>query len=216
MSLVLLSSYRVALANRLWPNGLILYTFNKNVPKKVRDIVREAGKEWETVSQRIVKFREVQSQGNEHVLEVSYSDGEGAECWADVGFQYLPEMRLSDRCYYAIILHEWGHVIGLSHEHQRSDRDKYITIHWGYIPLKYTNQFKKNNKYIPDIGAYDINSIMHYGAYVLPGPEEEYVKYPIITPKPLIGAPFPAIPEHMRRISSGDIEKLRILYIKGN
>jgi hypothetical protein len=66
------------------------------------------------------------------------------------------------------LLHELGHVIGFTHEHQRPDRDLYISVHWneiykssGLIGIK---QFiyKKPIGYNYKKYFYDRRSIMHY------------------------------------------------------
>lgn len=64
--------------------------------------------------------------------------------------------------------HELGHAIGLWHEHSRPDRDQYIQVH-----LDRVNQLNRYNfdkiswasfLQTVDLG-YDIQSILHYGAY---------------------------------------------------
>ncbi|RWS21078.1 hypothetical protein B4U80_01833 [Leptotrombidium deliense] len=68
------------------------------------------------------------------------------------------------------------HAIGFSHEHQRPDRDKYISLNWNNIPLHQKSSFTKqrdgfyggreitNDKYKSKWG-YDYYSIMHYPWY---------------------------------------------------
>lgn len=65
------------------------------------------------------------------------------------------------------ILHEFGHVLGLGHEHQRVDRDEHINIHWENIRGDKRKNFRKlNGAYYSDFGvSYNIRSIMHYSAW---------------------------------------------------
>ena len=42
------------------------------------------------------------------------------------------------------ILHELGHVLGFRHEHQRSDRDTYITIDIDNVPGNARSQFDRH------------------------------------------------------------------------
>ena len=53
------------------------------------------------------------------------------------------------------------HAIGFSHEHSRSDRDRYINIKWDNIKEKSEKNFKTRD-YNNLIGDYDFCSIMHY------------------------------------------------------
>lgn len=60
--------------------------------------------------------------------------------------------------------HELGHVLGFPHEHQRWDRDRYITVHYEHI--KPGREFDYNwipkKDWIVVVPNYDYRSIMHY------------------------------------------------------
>lgn len=63
-------------------------------------------------------------------------------------------------------LHELGHTLGLIHEHERYDRDKYVTIYWNNIRKGSKSQFYKKTKAIGACyGEFDYNSIMIYPSY---------------------------------------------------
>ncbi|XP_023213593.1 zinc metalloproteinase nas-13-like [Centruroides sculpturatus] len=63
-----------------------------------------------------------------------------------------------------IILHELCHAIGLYHEHNRPDRDKYIKILWNNITDEFKTEFQLYDKNILRIcDHYSYDSIMHYG-----------------------------------------------------
>ena len=86
-----------------------------------------------------------------------------------------------DWCNDRAIYHELFHVIGMLHEHQRPDRDQYVTIDWNNIPRALHKEFKikKRGNTKPlytyrGLGntmdfPYDYKTIMHYtfsqGAY---------------------------------------------------
>ena len=61
-------------------------------------------------------------------------------------------------------IHEIGHVLGLWHEQQRSDRDEHVEVIWknvGYL----AGQFFKTSTENQDL-PYNFGSIMHYGPKV--------------------------------------------------
>ena len=61
------------------------------------------------------------------------------------------------------IMHELGHVLGFYHEHNRIDRDKYITILWeNIIPGLYHLFQEINTETSYKDMPYDYGSIMHY------------------------------------------------------
>jgi hypothetical protein len=70
-------------------------------------------------------------------------------------------VNLASNCNYKNILHELGHAIGFYHEHQRVDRDNFISIRTENILADKLINF---NKLFPSYSysSYDIHSIMHY------------------------------------------------------
>ena len=66
-----------------------------------------------------------------------------------------------------VIVHEMGHVLGLTHEHQRPDRDGHILINWDNIVNDATikAQFMTDEPKFYDYKKYkyDFFSCMHYG-----------------------------------------------------
>jgi len=61
----------------------------------------------------------------------------------------------------AVIYHELGHAFGFIHEHQRPDRDTFVTIDLSVVPDDKKNNFVKLSLADP-LGPYDFLSIMHY------------------------------------------------------
>ena len=59
------------------------------------------------------------------------------------------------------VAHELGHAIGLLHEHQRADRDDYLTIDFANVRENAVGNFNRITT-LPLVGAYDFGSIMHY------------------------------------------------------
>ena len=72
----------------------------------------------------------------------------------------------SINCSFTGICHEIGHAIGLLHEHQRSDRNSYVTLTAANSDKPYLLgdfDFFANNFQL--IGLYDYASVMHYPAF---------------------------------------------------
>jgi hypothetical protein len=68
-------------------------------------------------------------------------------------------------CSLGTLLHELGHVVGLWHEHERPDRNTYITFNPGNVILGSESNFTQLSDNFQDLGPYDYASIMHYIPY---------------------------------------------------
>merc|ERR1712228_1158572 len=65
-----------------------------------------------------------------------------------------------------LAMHELGHVLGLVHEHQRADRDRYVKVAWENIfdpEPDDVNWVKLSDSDLQGL-SYDPNSVMHYGS----------------------------------------------------
>jgi len=70
------------------------------------------------------------------------------------------------------IVHELGHILGMKHEHQRPDRNTFVTINIAIVQPGRTGNFTLDNSITvyPDL-TYDFGSVMHYpqNAFRVPG-----------------------------------------------
>ena len=109
-------------------------------------------------------FREATSSDSKFVL-ITSTPGKG--CVSSLGFAEMiqTDLNLDEECFSpSTIMHELFHTLGVSHYQQRSDRDKYVIIHWDNITPKHHHDYCKDRSgekstYGTD---YDFKSFMHY------------------------------------------------------
>lgn len=106
-------------------------------------------------------------------------------------------------------MHELGHVLGFFHEHQREDRDQFITINEGAIKdgERAKGAYKKMPGYFNSLGVgYDYASVMHYSqnAFAKKGHHAFTIKKQLPECLPEVG--------QRKSISSKDIQQISKLY----
>ncbi|MES1904438.1 MAG: hypothetical protein MHPSP_000344 [Paramarteilia canceri] len=92
-------------------------------------------------------------------------------------------IELSEACIKSkgTIYHEIGHMIGLFHEQNRGDRDKYVKVIWEEIEPEQQSMFSNYDEIIDPLNVtYDYGSVLHYSstAYSTSG------KYTLVTINP--------------------------------
>ncbi len=150
-----------------WPNGTIpfmLVGINGDEAKKIF----EAMYLWEAASMGRIQFRlQLDNPGDYSRTNTLYIV-KNEIISGVLGTGYFPgeiNVLFLDRFEQRAILHELGHKIGLEHEHQRPDRDLFITIDWNKISPEFVSQFNYLNPELYDYSyyQYDYESVMHYG-----------------------------------------------------
>jgi Astacin (Peptidase family M12A) len=140
----------------LWPTRKIPYTFDPALDAVTRNKVISAMGPWTAMGFQFVP------RGNQ-LSYVTITTGPSYTypwaCAATVGYQANNYYRAGAGCRTRDYVHEWGHVLGLLHEHERLDRDNYISISPG-SNLNATIAGRGFN-----FGPYDFASIMHYDAF---------------------------------------------------
>ena len=147
-----------------WPGGVIPYDISKLTPPQ-QAIARRAMQRWmdtganlkfipRTTEIEYVNFTGQTNAGN-NTSHVGFKKGERTDInitafwWRDL--EWMPA-------------HELGHVLGFEHEHQRWDRDQFVTIHYENIKPGRAHDYDwiaKTNWLVTSL-PYDYKSIMHY------------------------------------------------------
>jgi hypothetical protein len=152
-----------------WDFGVIPYEIAPNFSDLERQRVLSAMEEWGRTAPVTFVPRTTQT-GRLLVTRDELTGNEGSPCFANVGhiFNAVARLNLGSTCSSnkGTILHELGHVLGNLHEHQRADRDGYITIDYSNVPPNLYGAFDKSS--FPPLGPYDFGSIMHYWRPRLP------------------------------------------------
>ncbi len=142
----------------LWPSGRIFYRFDSSVSAAKQRAFLDGAAEWAMFA--ALQFIPRTSQANYiTVREVPGLGGGQSALGMAGGEQFLDlDPGAWNR---ATICHELGHALGLIHEHQRSDRDGFVTILTANIlPGQEANFVRLGNS--QNAGPYDFLSVMHY------------------------------------------------------
>lgn len=154
-----------------WPDGIVRYTIDSSAITATT-VIYQAIAHIEAVTN--VRFIQVPAPepcsgwGCPNPYPegyVNFFSGQG--CYSLIGYQggRKQNISLGRGCkVLGVVLHEILHTLGLYHEHSRSDRDNYVTVHYENIPSHIVPQFRKQlASQTLNIGPYDFSSIMHYG-----------------------------------------------------
>ncbi|XP_021003887.1 astacin-like metalloprotease toxin 5 [Parasteatoda tepidariorum] len=144
-----------------WPGGRVPYLMDPytTYDSKETAMIKKAFAEFE--EKTCIRFVEKEEDEQDYVLIFA-----GRGCYSKVGKTGgVQALSFGKNCFqHPTLVHELGHAIGFFHEHTRSDRDDYITIHWSAIMNTAKDQFYKlmpaENRLLD---SFDYDSIMLYG-----------------------------------------------------
>jgi hypothetical protein len=149
-----------------WEAGVIPIEFASDVSQAHRDqFMRVCNTGWGGAAFVACVVRTSQN-GYLRVTEAVAESTNAAPCFSVVGqprrlVRY--ELHLGPTCWSdSTVYHEQGHALGFIHEHQRPDRDTYVTVDLNNVPVELRGNFVRNAGLVDQQGPYDFLSIMHY------------------------------------------------------
>ena len=140
---------------QLWANGILPVVFAGNVTLAQQQVFLLACSWWSGVANVICQAR----QNEPDFLFVQTSNINSSHVGRRGGGQQL--FNVANWNVTGIVAHEIGHALGLTHEHMRKDRDKYVRVVLDSVPQQNRYNFDRIDSL--DWSYYDFESIMHYG-----------------------------------------------------
>lgn len=151
----------------LWSNGQVYYKYSNSVSEKQRKQFREALNHIRDKSDTCLRFFQVTPssppESRNHILVTTKDDG----CYSYVGRiggQQVLNLNPKYGCWNDnVIIHEVLHALGMLHQHQNLNRDKYVKVIKANILNQMRFAFKKYKNTVAtnfNVG-YDFDSIMH-------------------------------------------------------
>ena len=168
----------VAMPDKLWPQHSVLTISRLNMTQEQKDLVKHNINKWAPHTNLYFKF--IDSPDGDIRITVDNDTGPG---WSKVGTDAKkvplsrPTMGISftrsDASIAATIQHEFGHALGLKHEHQHPDRTLDLNRENIYDEYEKRGRFsyEADNDIVRTFSRhqvqasanYDDKSIMHYG-----------------------------------------------------
>jgi hypothetical protein len=147
-----------------WPGAVVYYEFNANVSAARRSLAMAAMAQWSEGT--AIRLVESTTAGNRILVS---DDPDNIGCGTSFlgmvgGVQDLKISCWDNRT----IVHEFGHALGASHEHQRADRGGFVTLNdrdglQGAYPGVWNANFGSRPGGSVN-SAYDYASVMHYSS----------------------------------------------------
>ena len=148
-----------------WDSGVIPYQLADGFSDAERQRILNAFEQWSRIAPLVFVARTTQS-GYLNVTKDPAQENQASPCFSAVGqFRRGAVVRtnLGSTCASSVrtIAHEFGHALGMWHEHQRSDREQYLSIDFDNVRDNARSNFNIIHG-LPLLGEYDFGSIMHY------------------------------------------------------
>ncbi len=169
-------------SSNLWPGGRVPYEIDERIEGRDLEDIHAALEEWN--SRTVIEFFP-------RTDEEQYALIAPGGCRSGVG-RGSPTTVLAAPCGLGGAIHELGHAVGLWHEHQRADRDRFLVV--PPERARRISDWWSSTVYPTFTGPYDYGSVMHYGLF-----------------RGAFSIP-PGLPVGSGRLSAGDIDGVARLY----
>ena len=148
--------------NGLWPGGRVPYVIDGRIEGEDLEVIHAAIEHWNTKT--VIDWFPRTDELN-HALFLPVPEGAGA-CYSGLGVGSPTEITTGG-CHLGIVIHEMGHAVGLLHEHERPDWDRFLDEEPFFFSVYAVDNV---SRWLPDPRGdvpelpypYDYRSIMHY------------------------------------------------------